>query len=232
MATKLSLDAIRAVRAKVERSMPECRAALEASKGDVNAAIASLQTDLERKRDRSAAIFAHLGNTTTGAEGRPARPAPANEQGCERVFSDLERVIAERSLWTGAPNPSGLIGLRAAYERRFARPLPVAIDAFLARWNGFEADASTVIWGTERNDRNALDAYDESECEEAFVIGELRDSGYLFLRGNEVWFYDYSDPPPVFRVAPNFESFLRDMLTFELDALAVVERAREAAARE
>lgn len=155
-------------------------------------------------------------------------PPPSAEVGHERVLADLARMIRGRISWFGPPNAPALDTLRSEYARAFRRPFPRCLDAFLTRWNGLEIDASTVLWGVESHDRSALDAYDEPECEDAFAVGELRDCGYLFLRGEEVWFYDYADPPPVFRVAPNFESFLRDTVNADLDVFRLVARARPA----
>lgn len=225
---KVSIEAIRALRARVERTIPECRAALEATGGDVDAAVDRLQTPMERIRDRLAAMYEPLGHATLTARPAPERPTRADERDAKGMIEDWERALQARGVWTGPPDPSSLERLRAAYAQRFGRALPAVLDAFLSRWNGVELNPSTLLWGTpDVGNREMLGIVDEPEG--AFPIGELLDSGYLFLLRDEVWFYDYSDPPPIFRVAPSFESFLCQALLADLDVLAVVERARDLA---
>ena len=207
--TKISLDAIRAVRARVERSVPECKAALEATGGDVEAAVDRLMTPLERAAERSARLQAPLRNAKLDDPPRKPLPPPANEVGYERVLGDFDAAIVARGLWTGKPSSVTV-------------DAPEAVCAFLARWNGVELDASTYFYAAEREHDFVYE--DDDMLADAWIFAELLDAGHLFLRGGEVWFRDHDGP--TFRVARNFESFLRDILNADLDVLRVVERAR------
>jgi hypothetical protein len=65
------------------------------------------------------------------------------------------------------------------------------------------------FWGAERDHDD-----DAPECADAWVFAELLDAGFRDHDGT------------TFRVAGNFESFLRDLLNVDLRILTVVERAR------
>jgi len=234
-AHRSSIELIRAVRQAVNASIADCKAALEAHGGNVQAAIASLKTPEDLLRDRKAALFAPITRGRLVAAPREPSSPPTGD-----VLAAFERSLVDargdgqqkRRFWVGEPKPAALAATRARYEKDFGRPFPALLGQFLARWNGFEADASSILWACGDFDPGAVEAFDEPECAQSFCIGEHRDSGYLFLRvGDEanvpVYFYDYSDPPPVFRIADDFESFLRDWIGSGLDLLRLIHTARD-----
>lgn len=228
MGTIITLDMIRAVRARVERSIPEARAALEASGGDVDKAIDALMTPLERKQERSARILPK--GTTVVAPTPP--PPPSNTPDHAPVFADLARVIAARGLWIGRPDPVALELLSIWHQSRFGWALPAPMADFLARWNGLSMDASSFIWGVTGHDRDVLDDREDPACADAFVIGDLTGEAHLYLReGGVLWIYEYEEDPHAIPLAPNLQSFFRDWLIADLDVLTVVSRARDRAER-
>ena len=140
--------------------------------------------------------------------------------------------MARDRIWIGPPDLHALDEVVEAYEAEWLAPFPASLRSFLTQWNGFEPSASYVIWGCMGQNRDAVSAYDEPACERAFTIGELGDSGYLFLLvdGTDdppVYFFDYSDPPPVFRIADTFGAFMREWMRADLDLNRVVDRSRE-----
>lgn len=232
MAHRSSIESIRAVRQAVDASIADCKAALEAHGGNVQAAIASLKTPEAVLRDRKAALFAPITRQPlVAAPRKPPTPVTGD------VLAAFERSLVDarrngRKFWVGEPKPSALAATRARFEKDFGRPFPALLAQFLARWNGFEADASSVLWACGDSDPGSVEAFDEPECARSFCIGEQRDVGYLFLHVADaanvpVYFYDYSDPPPVFRIADDFESFLRDWIGHGLDLLRVIDSARD-----
>ena len=83
------------------------------------------------------------------------------------------------------------------------------------------------LGGVQRCDRATLGFEISLNIEH---LGEHDDIGYFFIRleqpGAPIYFYDYSDPPPVTRISVNFESFLRDWLNVDLNLLDLIHARR------
>jgi len=217
----VTIEAIRAVRAVVERSIVEVKAALDATGGDVDAAIDRLITPLERAANRWAGMLANTRNAQLDDPPRaPLRPA-ANELDLARVLADFDAAVRTKRFWVGEPNPAALAAL--------GDRLPASYAQFLERFNGVDDGVCARLWPAEHRP-DVLGDYSEPELEDGFPIGEHDDLGYLFLRLEQaaapVYFYDYSDPPPVLPIACNFQSFLRDWIDVDLNLLEVIENAR------
>jgi hypothetical protein len=237
----VTVEMIRAVRKGVERSVAECRAALESTGGDVTAAIESILTPEERNRNHKAAIFTPPARVEPAAEAPrfpPVPPPPPDgDGGIGELLAQLDTWwaacrAARSPVWVGEPDATALAALVRAYEAEWRTPFPGSLRELLSRWNGFEPDPSSVIWGCTGHDRDAVAEHDAPECARAYAIGEARDSGYLFLLVDgtlepPVYFFDYGDPPPVFRVADGLTSFLRDWMAASFDLLQLVARARD-----
>ncbi len=215
------IEDIKAVRAVVSRSIAEVKAALEATGGNVEWAIAQLSTQEDLLMRSKAAMLAGAGSTDHVAEPPPARPAPADEGDVDRVIADLVAAAHAKGFWVGAPAPESLGKLVSA------RPdLPTAFVRFLERCNGVDDNVGGRIWSADhRRDAIGLDDCDDPICDAAFPIGEHDDVGYFFLAlgqpGAPVYFYDYSDAPPLTLISKNFESFIRDWLNNDLDLLKI-----------
>lgn len=153
-----SLESIKAVRAEVNASVADCRAALAKTGGHVDAAIDTLKTPEDRIRDRAPTLPPQ--NPAKQIRTPRAR-TPSNEKVAAKVLPDFERALAamkaERpSVWVGDPDAAALAQLESKFMSAFGRPMPDALRRFLTVWNGYDDGASTsVLWACTDHDHSS-----------------------------------------------------------------------------
>lgn len=111
-----TLEAIKAVRAVVERSIGEVKAALEATGGDVEAAIDRLITPQERAANRWAAMLKPVRNKTLDDPAPLPRPDAADERDLPKVLADFEAAARARKFWVGEPDVFAVTQLAARHS--------------------------------------------------------------------------------------------------------------------
>jgi hypothetical protein len=218
MASQLEL--IRAVRERTHASVTDCRAALEVTAGDVDAAVAYLKAPAPSpKPDRAPPKF----DLPDGLAGVALLDCFAD---AFPIYQDHR----EGHVWVGAPDAEALAQLEREVMKECAQPMPSSLRAFLSRWNGFAPNPSESVWECRRSERwHVLDG-DEPECARAFVIGEQVDVGWLFLdfcgpAEPRVCIYRFEEEPRVLRLADSFDAFLRTWMICSFDLLELIRLA-------